>query len=107
MIKARKLGVLTPTLYALDPMLQTLTLGPMEGPSMKDVLLGFGSHGIDSEKLSDMAMQIGGAVAKIHDGGLVHGDLTTSNMIVQMGTGNLVSSTALIWWVCSRIELQR
>ncbi|XP_078437418.1 protein kinase superfamily protein [Wolffia australiana] len=90
MTKARRLGVLTPTLYALDPQLHTLTFEYIEGPSVKDVLLEFGSSRVDPEKLADMALQIGRAIAKLHDGGLVHGDLTTSNMILQTGTGCLV-----------------
>ena len=28
---------------------------------------------------------IGAAVAKLHDGGLIHGDLTTSNMMITTG----------------------
>jgi TP53 regulating kinase and related kinases len=34
--------------------------------------------------------QIGIAVAKLHDGGLVHGDLTTSNMIVRTADEKVV-----------------
>lgn len=90
MAKARRLGVLTPTLYAVDPLLHTLTLEYIEGPAVKEVLLGFGSCGVDPKKLGDMAVQMGSAIAKLHDGGLIHGDLTTSNMIVQTGTDRLV-----------------
>ena len=35
--------------------------------------------------------RIGEAVATLHDGGLVHGDLTTSNMLVRHADGALVS----------------
>ncbi|MQL80462.1 hypothetical protein Taro_012897 [Colocasia esculenta] len=90
MTKARRLGVLSPTLYAVDPLLYTLTCEYIEGPPVKDVLLDFGSHGVNEEKLNDIALQIGNAVGKLHDGGLVHGDLTTSNMIIQEGTNQLV-----------------
>lgn len=34
--------------------------------------------------------QIGEAIAKLHDGGLVHGDLTTSNMLLQKSDQQLV-----------------
>ncbi|CAN8277209.1 unnamed protein product [Cochlearia groenlandica] len=34
--------------------------------------------------------RIGEAIAKLHDGGLAHGDLTTSNMLVRSGTSQLV-----------------
>uniref|UniRef100_A0A0D9XJU9 Uncharacterized protein n=1 Tax=Leersia perrieri TaxID=77586 RepID=A0A0D9XJU9_9ORYZ len=90
MTKARKLGVPTPVLYAVDPLLHTLTFEYVDGLSVKDILLGFGSNGINEEQLNDIATQIGNAVGKLHDGGLVHGDLTTSNMIIKNGTNQLV-----------------
>lgn len=92
MTKARKLGVCTPVLYAVDTLLHTLTLEYIEGVSVKDVFLEFGSNGIDEERLDDVAAQIGVAIAKLHDCGLAHGDLTTSNMLVRSGTNQLVSS---------------
>ncbi|KAI3460885.1 hypothetical protein Pfo_017548 [Paulownia fortunei] len=88
--KARKLGVLTPVLYGVDPLLHTLTFEFVEGPAVKDILLGFGLQGIVEEQLDDIATQIGDAIGKLHDGGLIHGDLTTSNMLIQNGTKQLV-----------------
>ncbi|CAH9078182.1 unnamed protein product [Cuscuta epithymum] len=90
MTKARRLGVATPVLYAVDPVLHSLTFEYVEGPSVKDILLGFGSRGIDEERMADIAFQIGYAIGKIHDGGLIHGDLTTSNMLIRSGTNQLV-----------------
>ncbi len=37
-----------------------------------------------------MAAKVGRAVARLHDGGMVHGDLTTSNMILREADGALV-----------------
>jgi len=91
MTKARRLGVSTPVLYAVDPLLHSLTFEYVEGPSVKDVFLEFGLHGIVEERLDDIAMQIGDSIGKLHDGGLIHGDLTTSNMLLRMGTNQLVS----------------
>ncbi|PON52811.1 Serine/threonine protein kinase [Parasponia andersonii] len=90
MTKAQRLGVYTPTLFFVDPVLHTLTFEYVEGPSVKDLLLEFGLHGIQEERLDDIAMQIGDAIAKLHDGGLIHGDLTTSNMLVRSVTNQLV-----------------
>ncbi|CAM8979414.1 unnamed protein product [Rhodiola kirilowii] len=90
MTKARRLGVLTPVLYAVDTVLHTLTFEYVEGPAVKDVLLDFGLNGVDEERMTNLAMQIGVAIAKLHDGGLVHGDLTTSNMLIQNGSNQLV-----------------
>lgn len=91
MTKARRLGVRTPVLYAVDPVLHTLTFEYVEGPSVKDVFLEFGSRGVDKEWLDSIASQIGVAIGKLHDGGLIHGDLTTSNMLLRSETKQLVS----------------
>ncbi|RCV43065.1 hypothetical protein SETIT_9G265900v2 [Setaria italica] len=90
MTKARRLGVPTPVLYAVDPLLHTLTFEYVDGLSVKDILLGFGSNGVNEERLNDIATQIGNAIGKLHDGGLVHGDLTTSNMIIKNSNNQLV-----------------
>lgn len=97
MTKARRLGVYTPALYAMDPLLYTLTLEYVEGPAVKEVLLAFGEDGIIEERLDDLATQIGEAIGKLHDGGLIHGDLTTSNMLIQSGTNRLVRSSPILY----------
>ncbi|KAM3373718.1 hypothetical protein P3S68_012432 [Capsicum galapagoense] len=90
MTKARRLGVLTPVLYAVDPVMHSLTFEYIEGPSVKDILLVFGLVGVDKEQMADIATQIGNAIGKLHDGGLVHGDLTTSNMLLRSASNQLV-----------------
>jgi len=97
MTKARRLGVTTPVLYSVDPVLHTLTFEFVEGPSVKDVFLEFGSHGVVEERLDDIALQVGDAIGKLHDGGLIHGDLTTSNMLLRSGTNQLVSFLFLVF----------
>ncbi|KAK4338732.1 hypothetical protein RND71_043219 [Anisodus tanguticus] len=90
MTKARRFGVVTPALYAVDPVMHTLTFEYVEGPSVKDIFLGFGLVGVDEERMADIATQIGNAIGKLHDGGLVHGDLTTSNMLLRSSANQLV-----------------
>ncbi|XP_059286598.1 uncharacterized protein LOC132040017 isoform X2 [Lycium ferocissimum] len=90
MTKARRLGVLTPVLYAVDVVSHTLTFEYVEGSLVKDILLDFGSHGIVEERMNDIAFHIGSAMGKLHDGGLIHGDLTTSNMLICKDTNRLV-----------------
>lgn len=91
MTKARRLGVSTPVLYAVEPILYTLTFEYVEGRSVKDILLEIGSSGDGSKQSNNIAMQIGVAIGKLHDGGLIHGDLTTSNMLIRSGANELVS----------------
>ena len=90
MTKARRLGVRAPVLYAVDPVSNTLTFEYVEGPSIKDIFLDFGSTGVVEERMNDIAVQIGDAIGKLHDGGLIHGDLTTSNMLLQNHNNQLV-----------------
>ncbi|VVA13917.1 PREDICTED: TP53-regulating kinase [Prunus dulcis] len=92
MTKARRLGVYTPVLYSVDIVLHTLTFEYVEGPSVKDIFLEFGlrNGAVVEERMDDIAMQIGHAIGKLHDGGLIHGDLTTSNMLIRAATNQLV-----------------
>ena len=92
MTKARRLGVPTPVLYDVDPVLHTLTFEHVDGLSVKDILLRFGSDGVNEERLNDIATQIGNAIGKLHDGGLVHGDLTMSNMMIKNSNNQLVGT---------------
>ncbi|XP_043690761.1 EKC/KEOPS complex subunit bud32-like isoform X2 [Telopea speciosissima] len=90
MTKARRLGVSTPVLYALDTVLHTLTFEYVEGRVVKEIFLDFGLNGLNQELMNDITTQIGDAIGKLHDGGLIHGDLTTSNMLFRNGTNELI-----------------
>jgi TP53 regulating kinase-like protein len=88
--KARKLGVATPALYAIDFVTNTLTFEFVEGKSIKDILLQSAPLPSPEGKLEEIASKIGRTIARLHDGGLIHGDLTTSNMLLDDKTGQLV-----------------
>jgi TP53 regulating kinase-like protein len=47
-------------------------------------------HTSTDGKLEEIASKIGRTIARLHDGGLIHGDLTTSNMLLDDKTGQLV-----------------
>ncbi len=69
MSEARRLGIPTPIIYDVGRF--DLVMEVIEGPPLKDV--------IDEEK----ARQAGVLVGRLHGGGIIHGDLTTSNMLVK------------------------
>jgi len=69
MSEARRLGIPTPIIYDVGRF--DLIMEVIEGTPLKDV--------IDEER-SRMA---GVLVGKLHGGGIIHGDLTTSNMLVK------------------------
>ena len=43
-------------------------------------------------ELEELLVAVGRAIAKLHDGGLVHGDLTTSNMMLRTADRQLVGA---------------
>eukprot|EP00898_Chlorokybus_atmophyticus_P004898 jgi/Chlat1/5409/Chrsp35S05311 len=88
LLKARKLGVLTPAVYFLDHEESCLYLQEIEGTPVRDVLLKEGD--LTEAVQQDIAGKVGRTVATLHDGGLIHGDLTTSNVLLRNGDGALV-----------------
>ena len=74
--EARRCGVPTPIIYDVDTVEHTITMEFIEGPRMKDVL----DH--------DLSERIGELVGRLHGCGIIHGDLTTSNLILHNGDGD-------------------
>ncbi len=71
-----------PAVYAVDLARSTIYMELVAGPSVKQLLRAAytGQQGY-SLPLAALAASIGDAVARMHDLNIVHGDLTTSNMI--------------------------
>ena len=86
LLRARRLGVRAPALLFVDTEASTLYLQKVEGRTLKDVLRG----GVPPARAAALATAVGAAVAALHDGGLVHGDLTTSNLIVPDDDGGAI-----------------
>ncbi len=72
--KARSLGVNTPQVYSVDKAGKEILMEFVEGKRLKDVLTG---------KNLGLCKQVGEAIALMHENGLIHGDLTTSNVMVK------------------------
>lgn len=87
MVKARKLGALAPVVYCVEQEAATIYMERIAGSSVKDAIL---SGDLSEEGMAALMKQIGEAVAVLHDGKLVHGDLTTSNMLIREADGALV-----------------
>ena len=80
MMRARKLGVVTPTLYYVDQQQSAIYMEKVPGKSLKELIR---EDSMSEKDMEDIGAQVGKAVAKMHDGGLIHGDLTTSNILVR------------------------
>jgi TP53 regulating kinase-like protein len=80
MIHQSKLaGVSAPHLYYLSPPEALLVMEYLEGERLKTLLLGAGLTG---ERVKALGDAFGRSIALLHAAGIMHGDLTTSNVIV-------------------------
>ena len=76
--RARRAGVDTPRVWGAGD--GKITMEWIDGERVKDCLDGMPESG-----RMELYRLIGESVAKLHGAGLVHGDLTTSNMILKGG----------------------
>jgi len=75
--KAKEAGVPTPTIYMIDIPDATIIMEFIEGMQVKQVLGNF-----SSEERRSLCRHIGNLIGHLHTHGIIHGDLTTSNMIL-------------------------
>uniref|UniRef100_M4C0M6 non-specific serine/threonine protein kinase n=1 Tax=Hyaloperonospora arabidopsidis (strain Emoy2) TaxID=559515 RepID=M4C0M6_HYAAE len=82
-LKCRRAGVLTPAIFLVDEDKGRLYLEKVQGGSLKTYLQrGYKLDPKYGPLALEKAYQIGEAIAKMHDADVVHGDLTTSNMML-------------------------
>ena len=74
---AKKAGVPTPPVYLVDRKNTTIVMRFIEGKQVKKVL-----GRLRPERRRRICVEIGRMVGRLHGAGIVHGDLTTSNMII-------------------------
>jgi len=77
MHEAKKAGVPTPTIYMVDVANATITMEFVEGKQVKQVL-----DALPKAEREELCVKIGELIGKLHTHGVIHGDLTTSNMIL-------------------------
>jgi len=76
---SRLAGVSTPHLYYLSPQDALLVMEFVEGERLKTLLL---EPGLTGGRVEALAKEFGRSIARLHAAGIMHGDLTTSNVIV-------------------------
>jgi TP53 regulating kinase-like protein len=77
MSEAKKAGVPTPLIFQVDVKNATIIMELIEGIQVKRVLRDF-----SPERRRTLCSRIGELIGKLHQTGIIHGDLTTSNMIL-------------------------
>lgn len=80
LLKAKKLGANVPEVLMFDDVNMKIVMEHVDGDVLKDALNRYGK-----EKREKISKLIGEQVALIHDGDIIHGDLTTSNMVLSKG----------------------
>jgi TP53 regulating kinase-like protein len=73
---AKKAGVASPFLYNVDVPASTLVMEFVSGDRVKDLI---GS--LPTKKTEDLFLEFGKDVAMLHSAGIMHGDLTTANVV--------------------------
>src|SRR5208337_1573411 len=77
MHEAKAAGVPTPLIYMVNVPEASITMEYVEGQQIKQLLNKAPQH-----KRQKLCIEIGKLIGKLHSHGLIHGDLTTSNMIL-------------------------
>jgi TP53 regulating kinase-like protein len=77
MSEAQKAGVPTPTIFQVDVKNALIVMEFIEGKQVKRLLTGF-----SRDERENVCTRVGELIGKLHCHGIVHGDLTTSNMIL-------------------------
>ena len=75
---AKTCGVITPLIYDIDKEKKSITMENIPGRVVKDV---FDDLNIFKRKL--ICEKIGENIARLHNCGIIHGDLTTSNLLLK------------------------
>ncbi|CAK4070520.1 unnamed protein product [Aphanomyces euteiches] len=82
-MKCRKAGVDTPCIFVIDEKHGRLCMERILGKSVKQFL--YDSYNAETKQYDPAALevcyQVGVAIARMHDADIVHGDLTTSNLM--------------------------
>lgn len=77
MFEACRLGVPTPSIYFVDQPESTIIMEYIEGSKLKDVV-----DSLQQEVRDKIFERVGQQIGVLHANDIIHGDLTTSNMIL-------------------------
>lgn len=87
LLRSKVAGVSSPAVYCVDMETRRLYIEYIQGITVKDYIDKQESVEGNIE-LDNIANKIGSNIAKIHKDNLIHGDLTTSNMLIENTSSN-------------------
>jgi Kae1-associated kinase Bud32 len=76
--RAKLSGVPTPLLYHVDPDDAVIVMEYVDGVKVRDAV-----DTLSGEERRELFIRIGGYAGRLHGAGIIHGDLTTSNILKQ------------------------
>jgi len=76
--EVRKLGIPTPNILNVDGSKHKIIMENIKGDRLKEYL-----NASSSQEVKSVCEQLGKQIGKLHSSNIVHGDLTTSNMILK------------------------
>lgn len=77
MMDARRSGISVPIIYDVDVNQYQIIMEYLDAPRVKDVL-----DELSMTEQKSLCLTIGTEIAKLHGHGLIHGDITTSNLML-------------------------
>jgi TP53 regulating kinase-like protein len=77
MSEAKKAGVPTPMIFLVDVKNATIVMEHVDGKQVKQLLAS-----LSTKERENVCVLVGELIGKLHRHGVIHGDLTTSNMIL-------------------------
>ncbi len=80
MHEVRKLGTPVPAILHIDPDTTTIIMEYVNGPTLKQEL-----YGLSLSKRRERCGSLGSLLGLMHNGGIVHGDMTISNVLSEEG----------------------
>ena len=94
--RAKGAGVPTPVIYQVDPDGATIVMEYVDGEKVRDIV-----DGLTGEERRSLFRAIGLMAGRLHGAGIIHGDLTTSNIIkagglpvfIDFGLGEMSTET--------------
>jgi TP53 regulating kinase-like protein len=78
MMESRKNGVSVPVIYDVDLKKGIITMEYVKGKRVKDIL-----NDLSEKERQSLCVKIGESIGYLHKNDIIHGDITTSNMILK------------------------